>query len=228
MDSHRHALGERLRAAGAVAVLRGPDHASAVRAAACLLENGIRAIEITFTTPAADEAIAELAARHGDQALIGAGTITRHAHVRRACRAGAQFLVSPGSSAELITAMATADALAIPGAMTPTEVMQARHGGADAVKLFPADVAGPSYLRALLAPFPDVRFIPTGGVSAVNVPDWLQAGAFAVGVGSELCSHADIAAGRFDVIAERARAFVAALKRHRSRSTAFRRTPSNT
>jgi 2-dehydro-3-deoxyphosphogluconate aldolase/(4S)-4-hydroxy-2-oxoglutarate aldolase len=213
VDSHRHALSERLRAAGAVAVLRGPDHASAVRAAACLLENGIRAIEITFTIPRADEAIAELAARYRDgDVLIGAGTLTDAAQVRTAHRAGARFLVSPGTSTDVLAAMAATDALAIPGAMTPSEVMHARRGGADAIKLFPAAALGPDHLRALRGPFPDTRFLPTGGVSPASIPQWLDAGAFAVGVGSELCSYADVAAGRLDGIAVRARSFVAALR----------------
>lgn len=207
------ALADRLQAAGVVAVLRGPDPRSAVAAADRLIGTGIGAVEVTFTIPRAHEAIAELVARHGDGALIGAGTLTAVPQVELAARAGACFLVSPGTQADLLDAMRATRALAIPGAMTPSEVMQAVRGGADAVKLFPAGALGPAYLRSLRAPFPGVRFVPTGGVSPENASRWLDAGAFALGAGSELCSDGDVAAGRLDVIAERARRFAAAIER---------------
>jgi 2-dehydro-3-deoxyphosphogluconate aldolase/(4S)-4-hydroxy-2-oxoglutarate aldolase len=127
--------------------------------------------------------------------------------------AGARFVVSPGIDDGVLAAAREAGVLAMPGALTPTEVMRAVSLGAQAVKLFPASIGGPAMLRALREPFPDCAFVPTGGVSAENVGEWFEAGAHAVGAGSSLCPTAEIAAGRFDAISDRAERFAAAAGR---------------
>ena len=144
---------------------------------------------------------------HGDDVLLGAGTIRTPEHAREAADAGAEFLVSPGLDDEVIGAMLGTGATTMGGALTPTEVMRAVKLGVDVVKVFPASLGGPAYVKSLRGPFPDVPFMPTGGVNADNVADWFAAGVIAVGAGGELCSAADIAGGRFDEIERRAREF---------------------
>ena len=196
---------------GVVAVVRAPDPASAVRGVEALVAGGVTGIEITYSTPDAPSVIAELSRRHGDGIVLGAGTVLTSEQVTEAAEAGASFLVSPGSDDELAEAMRATDLTMLLGALTPSEVMHTSKLGADAVKIFPASLGGPSYVRALRGPFPDVPFVPTGGVSAANVGDWLSAGAFAVGAGGELCSAADLAAGRWDDLEGRARQFTDAV-----------------
>jgi 2-dehydro-3-deoxyphosphogluconate aldolase/(4S)-4-hydroxy-2-oxoglutarate aldolase len=204
-----------LREAGVIAVLRAPSADAALDVAAALIRGGIRALEITYTTPDVPGVLRELGRRHGDTVLLGAGTITRRGQARAAADAGARFLVAPGLDDAVIAAMVRTGATTLAGAYTPTEVMRARAAGVDAVKLFPAGVGGVDLLRAMREPFPDVHFVPTGGVRVENVGEWLVAGAAAVGVGGALCPAAAVAAGRFDDITERAAAFVRSLERAR-------------
>jgi len=200
-----------LAAVGVVAVVRAPDPESAVRGVEALVAGGVTGIEITYSTPDAAAVIAELDRRHGDAIVLGAGTVLTSEQVVEAADAGATFLVSPGSDDELAETMRATGRTILLGALTPTEVMHVSKLGADAVKVFPASLGGPAYLRALRAPFPDVPFVPTGGVNAGNLGDWLAAGAFAVGAGGDLCSTADLAAGRWDDLEARARQFSDAL-----------------
>lgn len=199
-----------LARAGVIAVLRAPTPDAAVRATEALLAGGVSAIEVTYSTPGAAAAIRTISERF-DQVLVGAGTLTKITEVAEAVQAGARFLVSPGTAAAVARAMVDSGRVSMTGALTPTEVMAALDLGADAIKIFPGSLAGPSYLKALRGPFPDVPLMPTGGVSADNLGDWLQAGAVAVGAGSELCGAADMAAGRWDAITENARRFSSAL-----------------
>ncbi len=200
-----------LRAAGVVAVLRAPSAAAAVSATAALVRGGVTGIEITYSTPDAADAIARIADRYGDAVHLGAGTVLTPEHAVEAVGAGAAFLVSPGLDEQLATAMRATGAALLLGALTPTEVMAARRLGSAVVKLFPASLGGPSYLRSLRGPFPTTPIMPTGGVTADNLGDWFAAGAVAVGAGSELCSPAAMAAGRWDEIEATARRFAAAL-----------------
>jgi 2-dehydro-3-deoxyphosphogluconate aldolase / (4S)-4-hydroxy-2-oxoglutarate aldolase len=200
---------------GVVAVVRAPDPASAVRGVEALVAGGVTGIEITYSTPEAPGVIAELSRRHGDGIVLGAGTVLTSEQVTEAAEAGARFLVSPGSDDELAEAMRATGLTMLLGALTPSEVMHTSKLGADAVKIFPASLGGPSYVRALRGPFPDVPFIPTGGVSAGNLGDWLSAGAFAVGAGGDLCSAGDLAAGRWDDLEGRARQFSDAMAQWR-------------
>jgi 2-dehydro-3-deoxyphosphogluconate aldolase/(4S)-4-hydroxy-2-oxoglutarate aldolase len=176
---------EALAHARVLAVVRAADAETAVRTADALIEGGIRAIELTFTTPGVQRALEELAHRHPD-ALIGAGTVTEEAQIDAATDAGASFLVSPGSPPQLVESMVETGRTVIAGCLTPTEIMGALSAGAHAVKLFPADAVGPGYLTALRGPFPQMKLIPTGGIGPADVDRWLEAGAIAVGIGGAL------------------------------------------
>jgi 2-dehydro-3-deoxyphosphogluconate aldolase/(4S)-4-hydroxy-2-oxoglutarate aldolase len=176
---------EALAHARVIAVVRAGEAETAVRTSEALIEGGIQAIELTFTTPGVERALAGLARRHPD-ALIGAGTVTEEAQIVAATDAGASFLVSPGSPPELVEAMVETGRTVIAGCLTPTEIMGALSAGAHAVKVFPADAVGPGYLAALLGPFPQLKVIPTGGIGPADVDRWLEAGAIAVGIGGAL------------------------------------------
>jgi 2-dehydro-3-deoxyphosphogluconate aldolase / (4S)-4-hydroxy-2-oxoglutarate aldolase len=173
---------EALADARVIAVVRAADAETAVRTADALVEGGIRAIELTFTTPAVGDALAELAQRHPG-VLLGAGTVTEEAQIDAATEAGASFLVSPGSPPELVQSMAATGRTVIAGCLTPTEIMGALAAGAHAVKLFPASAFGPGYLAALRGPFPQLKVIPTGGIRPADVDRWIEGGAIAVGIG---------------------------------------------
>jgi 2-dehydro-3-deoxyphosphogluconate aldolase / (4S)-4-hydroxy-2-oxoglutarate aldolase len=171
---------------GLLAVVRGESRAAALEVVGALIEGGVLGIEITLTTPEATQMIRDLDEEYGDRILLGAGTVTTHEQVEQSAEAGATFLVSPGCDPNLLPAMLETGLLVVPGTLTPSEVMLARGLGAQAVKLFPGSLGGPSYLKALLGPFPGVPFVPTGGVSLGNIVDWFAAGAFAVGAGGTL------------------------------------------
>lgn len=200
-----------LSAVGVIAVLRAPSADAAVHAVDALVAGGVTGIEITYSTPDAEQAIATVAARHGDAVLLGAGTVTTPEQAERAVAAGARFLVSPGTRPALAEAMLATGAAVMLGALTPTEVMAATALGADVVKVFPASLGGPAYLRSLRGPFPDVPLMPTGGVNAGNVGEWLAAGAVAVGAGSELVSAAALRSGDWAAVELTARSFSDAL-----------------
>lgn len=206
---------ERLTSAGVVAVLRGPDAKRTAEAAEILVSGGITGLEVTFTTPGAEKAITAIRSRHAADVVVGAGTVCTGEQAEAAVAAGAQFLVAPGTDPELVTAMIAPGVPVIAGALTPSEVMTALRLGAHVVKLFPASLGGPAYLRALRGPFPDVPFMPAGGVTPENLGTWLDAGAVAVGAGSELASTADLAAGDHQALAAKARRFVSALRMYR-------------
>ena len=169
-----------------------------------LVNAGLDLVEITFTVPNA-AAVIERLRRKFPSALVGAGTVTNAAAADQAIEAGAQFLLSPALSPGMVEAARRHAILAIPGAYTPTEVLAALEGGAPLIKLFPADVGGPAYLRALRAPLPRAQFLPTGGVRPDNVAEWFAAGAAAVGIGSALVGPSD---GTIDEAAVRMRVSV--------------------
>lgn len=206
---------ERVREIGILAVLRAPDPDGARRAVDALIEVGVTGIEITYSTPGAAGVISSLRETYGDEALVGVGTVTKAWQASEAAAAGAGFLVSPGLDDEVVAAMLGTGLTTMAGALTPTEVMRATRLGVDVVKVFPGSLVGPSYLRSLRGPFPNVPFMPTGGVSAANVADWLAAGAVAVGAGGELASASDIRSGDFNAIREKGRALVTALREAR-------------
>jgi 2-dehydro-3-deoxyphosphogluconate aldolase / (4S)-4-hydroxy-2-oxoglutarate aldolase len=195
---------------GMIPVIRCDSPEVAVRVAEVLIDAGLRVAEITLTVPGAIDAIAEVSRRISPQrALVGAGTVTTADEARDAMRAGARFIVSPCLVPEVIDAARAEGVPVIPGALTPTEILQAFRAGAELVKVFPAQsLGGPAYIKALRGPFPDLPLVPTGGVDLDNVADYIRAGATAVGVGSELVSRDALARGDYDAIAARARQFV--------------------
>jgi 2-dehydro-3-deoxyphosphogluconate aldolase / (4S)-4-hydroxy-2-oxoglutarate aldolase len=212
----KQAILKRIAELGLLAVLRAPDPAGAQRTVEALVEAGVLGIEITYSTPDAASVIAGVKQSYGDEVLVGAGTLVTHAQVSEAAEAGASYLVSPGLDDEVVASIQATGLPAMAGVLTPTEVMRGVRLGVDVMKLFPGSLGGPSYLRSLRGPFPDVPFMPTGGVSADNVGDWLAAGAIAVGAGSELASAGGISSGDFAGIREKGRRFLAAIREARA------------
>jgi 2-dehydro-3-deoxyphosphogluconate aldolase / (4S)-4-hydroxy-2-oxoglutarate aldolase len=208
----KQAILKRIAELGLLAVLRAPDPAGARRSVDAFVEAGVLGIEITYSTPDVASVIAGVKQSYGDEVLVGAGTLVTHAQVSEAAEAGASYLVSPGLDDEVVASMRATGLPAMAGVLTPTEVMRGMRLGVDVMKLFPGSLGGPSYLRSLRGPFPDVPFMPTGGVSADNVGDWLAAGAIAVGTGSELASAGDISSGDFAGIREKGRRFLVAIR----------------
>jgi 2-dehydro-3-deoxyphosphogluconate aldolase/(4S)-4-hydroxy-2-oxoglutarate aldolase len=198
-------LHEVLEAQRVLAVLRGDDAGGVIAAAEVLAGAGIRAIEVTWTVPEAERAVSSLRERLPDH-LIGAGTVATPRDVAAAVGAGAQFVVSPGSPAELLDAMLGCGVPALPGVLTPTEVVAATSAGATAVKLFPAGTFGPAYLGQLRGPFPQLQVVPTGGIDVPSMGEWLAGGALAVGLSTALCSPRDISRRDWGPVVDRARA----------------------
>ena len=201
----------RARTAGVLAVLRAPSPELALETAEAIVRGGVTGIEVTYSTPDAPAVIRELIARHGDGAYVGAGTVTTPEQASAAADAGAEFLVSPGTLPHLTRAMVDTGRVVMTGAMTPTELMAALELGVDVVKIFPASLGGPSYLRALRGPFPDAPLMPTGGVTPDNLADWFAAGAVAAGAGGDLANSASIEASDWADIERRAARFAMAL-----------------
>jgi 2-dehydro-3-deoxyphosphogluconate aldolase/(4S)-4-hydroxy-2-oxoglutarate aldolase len=203
----------RIAEIGLVPVIRAENSSQALLAVEALLAGGIPIAEITMTVPCALDAIRECRRVHGAKVLTGAGTVLNAEIVRQCVDAGAEFLVSPGFDAEALQFAKQYDIIFIPGVLTPTEIMAARNLGADIVKVFPcSNVGGPAYVKALKGPFPDIKIIPTGGVNLTNAADYLKAGAFALGVGSELVDPAALRNSDRQRITELARQFVALVK----------------
>jgi 2-dehydro-3-deoxyphosphogluconate aldolase/(4S)-4-hydroxy-2-oxoglutarate aldolase len=206
-----------LREVGIIPVIRAESADAALAVVEALAEAGLTVAEITMTVPDAIGAIASVTKRFGGKVLVGAGTVTDAETVRRAVDAGAEFIVSPCLVPEVIDAARRADVVMLPGALTPTEVLDAHLKGADMVKIFPAQsVGGASYLRALGGPFPDIPLVPTGGVTIDNVGEMFEAGAAAVGVGSELISKDALARRDYAAIGALAARFLAAARKARA------------
>lgn len=184
-----NAITESLITARAIAIIRG-DHTPRIREiASALLDGGVRAIEVTMNSPGAVDAIRILADEYGDRLLVGAGTVIEIEQVEAVADVGARFIVSPDTYPPVIVAARERGLATAPGALTPTEIRTAVRAGADFVKLFPATLGGPDYLRQIRAPLHDVKFVPTGGINAQNVAEYLKAGAVAVGFGSALVKN---------------------------------------
>jgi 2-dehydro-3-deoxyphosphogluconate aldolase/(4S)-4-hydroxy-2-oxoglutarate aldolase len=208
----------RIREIGIIPVIRAERADVAMDVVDTLVGAGLTIAEITMTVPGAIEAIRSVRKRLGDKVLVGAGTVTDADTARRAIDAGAQFIVSPCLVPEVIETARHADTAVLPGALTPTEVFQAFRLGGDLVKVFPAQNAGgAAYLRALRGPFPEIPLVPTGGVTLENLREMFDAGAVAVGVGSELISKADLARGDYAAVGALAAKFLAAVKAARAK-----------
>jgi 2-dehydro-3-deoxyphosphogluconate aldolase/(4S)-4-hydroxy-2-oxoglutarate aldolase len=199
----------RLCELGAVAVVRLRDAAAVERVAEALHAGGVLAIELTVTTAGAVEAIERLSRAAGGDLLVGAGSVLDRDTARRVVDAGALYVVSPVFREEVVEEAHRLGAAALPGAFTPTEILDAHRAGADAVKVFPADPLGPAFIRGVLAPMPFLRLVPTGGVTPENAAEWLRAGAAAVGLGSALVDPRLVEAGDWAALTERARRLAA-------------------
>ncbi len=203
---------EQVKTLGLLAVIRGPSAELTVKMVEALVAGGVSGIEITYTTPGAEEVVRALGRQFGDRILIGMGTLTKPEQGTSAQQAGANFLVSPVCDPTLVRSMIATGLLTMAGALTPTEVLQAYNLGVDVVKVFPGSLGGPAYVRALKGPFPYIPMMPTGGVSAANAADWFKAGVVAVGAGSELCPPQLAKEGKFEEITKRAADFVQVIR----------------
>ena len=202
-----------IREVGLVPIVRAPSPEDGFRAAEAIIAGGIGIAEITMTVPNAIHVVERLADRYGDKVLLGAGTILDTETCRAALLAGAQFIVTPALDTRVIEMARRYSKPCIPGALTPTEVLTAWQAGADWVKIFPCGpVGGPSYIKALKGPFPQIEFVPTGGVNLETTPEFIKAGAIAVAVGGELVNLKALKEGRFEVITETARKFLEAVR----------------
>lgn len=196
---------------GIIAIVRFDRPEQLVQVAKAIKAGGVGIIEITMTTPNALGIIEESTREFGDEVLMGAGTVLDAETARAAILAGAEFIVAPTLDPEVIEVCRRYSKVVIPGAFTPTEILTAWQWGADFVKVFPAGLGGPSYLKAIRDPLPQVKLVPVGGVSLENVADFIKAGAAAVAVGGNLVKKKAIAEGNFAELTETAREFVAAI-----------------
>ena len=208
---------EKVKELGLLAVIRGPSPELTVQMVEALIIGGVKGIEITYSTPNAEEVLKKLAAKFGDSIVLGMGTLTKPEQAESAKAAGANFLVSPICEPELVKAMVATGLLTMAGALTPTEVYRAYSLGTDVVKIFPGSLGGPAYIKALKGPFPYIPMMPTGGVNAGNAADWFAAGVVAVGAGSELCPPQLAKEGKFDEITKKAAEFVDIIKNSRTK-----------
>ena len=202
---------------GLIPVLRAKNPKQARAVVEAMIAGGVTIVEVTMTVPGAVELLRELTKDYRARLLLGAGTVTTAKEAEETIEAGAEFVVSPSLHPEVIAATRAAGKLSIPGALTPTEAITAHRAGADYVKIFPCSaMGGASYLKALLAPFPFLKLIPTGGVTIKTAEDFLRAGARALGVGSDLVNLAAIDEGKPEIITEAARAYLQILAKARS------------
>ena len=199
---------EKVKALGLLAVIRGPSPELTVKMVEALVAGGVLGIEITYSTPNAEDVVQTLAKKFGDSIVLGMGTLTKPEQAQSAKNAGAHFLVSPICEPNLVKGMVDSGLLTMAGALTPTEVFQAYTLGVDVIKVFPGSLGGPAYIKALKGPFPYIPMMPTGGVNAGNVAEWFATGVVAVGAGSELCPPQLAKDGKFEEISKLAAAFV--------------------
>lgn len=205
-----------IEAIGVVAVVRLDDAAAGAEVARALAAGGVKAIEVTMTVPNAVRLIAELSASLGDDILVGAGTVLDVATAREVIQAGARFVVSPVFCPAVVAACHELDVPAMPGCFSPTEILSAWDAGADVIKVFPATALGPAFFKDVRGPLPQVKLMPTGGVTRANAGEWIRAGAVAIGVGTALVDKQAVAERRFDTIRDNAAHFVAAVREARA------------
>lgn len=207
---------ERVHRSGIVAVIRAASGESLCDVAETLVAGGVEVMEVTFTVPRAHKVLEQVAERLGDKILLGAGTVLDAETARVALLSGAEFIVAPTLNLDVIRLCRRYDKLVMPGAFSPTEVLTAWEAGADIVKVFPSDITGPAYLKALAGPLPQIRLMPTGGVTLETAPAFLRSGAYALGVGSSLVDPKAVAAGQLQSIEQLARQFVEIVRTSRA------------
>jgi len=193
---------------GVVAVIRMKDPAKLLKVIEAIREGGVKCIEITMTVPGAVGIIREISKTVSSDVLVGAGTVTDVKTADAVIDAGAKFVVGPISKKEIIARCRERQTVVMPGCFSPTEIFSAWEAGADIVKVFPATSLEPKYFKDLAGPFPDIRLMPTGGVTIDNVGEWVKAGAVAVGIGSDLLDKKAVEEGKYEILTERARRMV--------------------
>ena len=201
---------------GIVAVVRSPDSQQLVEVVRALADGGVTVAEITMTVPGALDVVKATRAALGERVLLGAGTILDPETARAAILAGAEYIVAPTVNFDVIKLCQRYDKLVMPGAFTPTEILAAWEAGADIVKVFPADVVGPAFFKAIKGPLPQIRVMPTGGVDLTTAATFLKAGACCLGVGSQLVEPGAVAARNFTRIRELAQQYVTIVKETRA------------
>ena len=210
---------QKIREIGIVPVVRASSFEEARQAVDAICSGGISVVEITMTVPNAVAVIREVVRKYGDSVLTGAGTVLSFEQAAQCLDAGPEFLVSPGLSVPVLHAAQARGKLAIPGALTPTEVIAASVQGARVIKIFPCEsVGGTKYIKALKGPFPRMEFIPTGGVNLLNAAEYIAAGAFALGVGSDLVNAAALRDGKTQDIIDTAKKLVEIVGQARAKS----------
>ena len=209
MKAGREAITAAIEHAGIVAVIRMKEAARLRSVVDAIAAGGVRVLEVTMTVPGAVELIAELAPSLPDGFLLGAGTVTDSATASRVIDAGARFVVGPVFRRDVIATCHDRGVPVMPGCFTPTEILDAWESGADIVKVFPATALGPGFFKDVRGPMPQVKMMPTGGVTIDNAADWIRAGAVAVGVGTALLDAKAIASGNYDVLRSNAERIVA-------------------
>lgn len=208
---------KRILDCGIVAVVRAESGALLANVVKALAEGGVTAAEITFTVPDAIEVIRHVRREVGDAVTLGAGTVLDSETARAALLAGAEYIVAPTVNVDVIRLCRRYDKAVMPGAFTPTEVVTAWEAGADIVKIFPADVGGPGYLKALRGPLPQIRMMPTGGVDLNTAESFLKAGACCLGVGGSLVEPKAVAAGDFNRLRDLAAQYVSIVRTFRGK-----------
>jgi 2-dehydro-3-deoxyphosphogluconate aldolase/(4S)-4-hydroxy-2-oxoglutarate aldolase len=206
---------QRILDVGIVAVVRSPDSHQLIDVAKALAEGGVTVMEITFSVPNALEVIRQVRHHLGERVLLGAGTVLDPETARAAILAGAEFIVAPTLNLDVIHLCHRYDKAVMPGAFTPTEILTAWEAGADVVKVFPAEVVGPAFFKALRGPLPQIRVMPTGGVDLNTAAEFLKAGACCLGVGGQLVDPKAVATGNFDRIRDLARQYIETVKKAR-------------
>jgi 2-dehydro-3-deoxyphosphogluconate aldolase / (4S)-4-hydroxy-2-oxoglutarate aldolase len=207
---------ERILRCGVVAVVRAASGELLADVAEALLAGGVEGIEITFTVPRAQHVLEQVADRLGDKIVLGAGTVLDSETARIAILAGARFIVAPTVNLEVISLCRRYSRLIMPGALTPTEIVTAWQAGADIVKVFPSDLTGPGYLKAIHGPLPQIRLMPTGGVNLKTAAEFLKAGACALGIGSSLVDPQAVANREFAKISDLAKQYVEIVRQTRA------------
>lgn len=210
-----------IESVGLIPVLRARNAGQAHAVVQAMLAGGVTVVEVTMTVPGAVDILKELKSEYGGRLLLGSGTVTTAAEAEATIHAGAEFVVSPSLHPDVIAVTKAAGKLSVPGALTPTEVMVAWKAGSDFVKIFPCSaVGGPAYIRTLRGPFPEIRFIASGGVNQATVAEYIHAGAVAVGIGGDLIHQDAIHRRERDWIRELSRRYTTIIKQTREQRNA--------
>jgi 2-dehydro-3-deoxyphosphogluconate aldolase / (4S)-4-hydroxy-2-oxoglutarate aldolase len=210
-------ISDSIREIGIIAIMRAKNSDQLLAAADAVLKGGVNAIEVTMTTPGALRIIEEAVAKYSDEVIFGVGSVLDPETARIAILTGAQFVVCPTLNLKTVEMCKRYSVPVVPGAYTPTEVLTAWEAGADMVKIFPASVGGPEYIKAIKAPLPQIDLVPVGGVNLETTADFIRAGSTVVGVGSSLINQKLLDAGEFEIISENAHRYREEVQKGRSK-----------